>query len=77
MIQNNGRGTKIRGNAGNVLNDYTNITHALHEYLVTQCGCDESVVPKVIALCVKTAYSQNEVEVEQNVSEIQACLNGC
>lgn len=76
MIRNDKNGTKIYGDVGTVLNNFTNIANSLDKYLVTKLGVDRSVVPKILALCLKMVYADDDKEVEELVSGIQDCLNG-
>lgn len=76
MIKNDGRKTTIKGNFGQVLNEYVNITHSLSAWLKKRYKQDEYVSAKTVALCVKVAYADSEDEVSRLAEEIQELADG-
>ena len=75
MIKNNGKRTIMRGNFVSVLNDFVNITASLDEYVRTKLDCALSTSAKIVALCVKMAYADNEEELKQLVHEVEECVD--
>lgn len=77
MIKNDGRKTTIKGNFGQVLNEYINITHSLSDWLKKRYKQDEYASAKTVALCVKVAHSDDDDEVSRLAKEIQELADSC
>lgn len=75
MIKNDGKRTLIRGGLLSVLNEFVNITASLDEYLRINMGYALSTSAKVVALCVKMAYADDEEELKQLVHEVEECVD--